>query len=143
MLPVMNRILICTFLCMFTVPCISAQENQPDSCIILSADEFYLQLNDAGYPLLLDTRSRREFRKERIKGSVLAENREKLDHICDTLDLDREIFIYCEHDYRSLKACEILMGKGFRKVYNLRGGLISWKLASYEVEKRRFRKKPE
>jgi rhodanese-related sulfurtransferase len=139
----MERLLLYSFLCLIPVAGISAQVAQADTCISLSADNFYLQLYDAGYPLLLDTRSRREFRKERIKGSVLAENRGKLDHICDTLDLDREIFIYCKHDYRSLEACEILMGKGFRKVYCLSGGLISWKLASYDVETKILRKKQE
>jgi rhodanese-related sulfurtransferase len=141
MLPVMERILLCSFINLLSLAGISAQETQRDSCIILSPEDFYLQLYDAGYPLLLDTRSRREFRKERIEGALLAENRVKLDHICDTLDLDREIFIYCEHDYRSLKACETLIGKGFRNVHILQGGVRAWESSSYDIDRAKIQRR--
>lgn len=48
---------------------------------------------------------------------------------------DRPVFVYCRSGHRSAKASEILEKvMGLKKVYNLKGGFISWKSAGYPVE---------
>ena len=137
----MGKTILCTCIYLFAVAVISAQEHAFDSCIVLSTDDFYLQLHSAEFPLLLDTRSKAEFRNERIKCAVLAENEKVLAEICDSLDLDRKIFLYCEYDYRSLEACRILYRKGFRNVYILDGGLKAWSSSSYGLDRKKIRKR--
>ncbi len=137
----MRRFLLNTCL-LFFVPGISAQQHSADSCMNLDAAEFYLRMHAAVMPVLIDTRSWEEFRKERIKGAVLAESRESLYSITDSLDFDQPVFLYCEDDYRSPVACRILIEKGFRKLYNLEGGLIAWRASSYELDRKKLPRNP-
>ncbi len=39
---------------------------------------------------------------------------------------NRHILVYCRSGKRSATASKILIQKGFKKVYNLKGGIISW-----------------
>jgi rhodanese-related sulfurtransferase len=122
-----------------------AQDVKPVHCRLLDVTEFYIRLNSNAHPLVIDTRTWHEFRKERIPGALLAESRAQLKEISDTVDRDRAVFIYCEEDYRSSTACEMLIEQGFRNVFDLEGGLIEWRLSGYELDRekiRRRRKRP-
>lgn len=44
----------------------------------------------------------------------------------DTMDRNKEYFMYCLSGGRSGQACQILHSKGFDKVYNLEGGMMEW-----------------
>ena len=106
-----------------------------------SAMDFYIGIHSCEYPLIIDTRTYKEFRQERIPGAILCENRSVLESILDSLDLDQHIFVYCDDGDRSLVACRILARKGFRNVYNLSGGLIEWKLSSYDIDLKKIRRR--
>ncbi len=107
----------------------------------ISAVEFYIQMHLNENPLVIDTRTYQEYRKERIPSSVLAETPEELLRIVDTLDRDRTILVYCSDNYRSPAACRILSEKGFNNVYNLKEGLISWKKAGYTINQKKLKRK--
>jgi rhodanese-related sulfurtransferase len=64
-----------------------------------------------------------------------------LEIMSDTLPKYYALFLYCTDDYRSSRACEICYDLGYRKVYNLKGGLIAWRREGYPLEKKRIRKK--
>jgi rhodanese-related sulfurtransferase len=40
---------------------------------------------------------------------------------------DKEIVVYCQNGNRSIWAIKRLMGMGFTKLINLRGGYLGWK----------------
>ncbi len=42
------------------------------------------------------------------------------------LDKDRTYLIYCRSGNRSGRACEMMAGMGFTKLYNLVGGIHAW-----------------
>ncbi len=42
------------------------------------------------------------------------------------LAFEEEIVVYCHHGMRSQNAAQILMESGFKKVYNLIGGIDAW-----------------
>ena len=42
------------------------------------------------------------------------------------LDPDAEIVLQCKGGVRSAQALEILRGKGFKKLLNLKGGILAW-----------------
>jgi adenylyltransferase/sulfurtransferase len=44
-----------------------------------------------------------------------------------TLERDAEIVVYCRSGPRSAWATERLMEMGFRKVLNLKGGILAWR----------------
>ncbi len=136
----MHKAILLACLVIFT-PSVCAQPDMADSCIYLEAPEFYLGLHSSVMPVLIDTRSWKEFRRERIEGAVLAEDGDRLFEICDTLDHDHPLFVYCEDDYRSPVACRMLRERGFRNVYDLLGGLQAWKSYSYEVDRKKLKRK--
>ena len=43
-----------------------------------------------------------------------------------TLDPEREIVVYCHHGGRSAAAVDALRAAGFRRVWNLAGGIDRW-----------------
>jgi len=45
------------------------------------------------------------------------------------LDKNKALFVYCAVGGRSGNACQILATKGFKKVYNLAGGINAWRAA--------------
>ena len=44
----------------------------------------------------------------------------------DKLDKSKSYFIYCKSGARSGQTCELMKQKGFKKVYNLEGGILGW-----------------
>lgn len=44
----------------------------------------------------------------------------------DQFDLEKPIMVYCKSGGRSGSAAEILQKKGFKKIYNLNGGITAW-----------------
>ncbi|MBI4265060.1 MAG: molybdopterin-synthase adenylyltransferase MoeB [Acidobacteria bacterium] len=81
---------------------------------------------DAGDDLfILDVREPNEYQINRIPGSTLIPLGE-LPRRYQELDPDREIVAHCKMGGRSAKAQEFLGSVGFRKVKNLRGGILEW-----------------
>lgn len=39
---------------------------------------------------------------------------------------ERQLVVYCRSGGRSLAACNILKANGFKKVQNLKGGILAW-----------------
>jgi rhodanese-related sulfurtransferase len=107
----------------------------------VDSDEFLIQMKLNENYLLLDTRSYKEYRIERIPGAILAEESAKLYRITDTLDLDYPLFIYCSDNIRSVTASELLASMGFKNVYNLKDGLVRWKNYGFILDKRKIKKK--
>jgi rhodanese-related sulfurtransferase len=51
----------------------------------------------------------------------------------DKLDKNKPVLLYCATGGRSARAGELLLEKGFKKVYNLDGGLNGWRAAGYST----------
>jgi rhodanese-related sulfurtransferase len=87
----------------------------------------------SGDAVLLDVRTPEEYyaeHVERAKWIPLDELPERLE------ELDREKAIlacFCRSGYRSSHACHILQKNGFKKLYNVRGGIIAWKEAGFKT----------
>jgi adenylyltransferase/sulfurtransferase len=75
--------------------------------------------------VILDVRNPEEFQICRIPGSVLIPLPQLPNRMAE-LDKSREIIIHCKSGMRSLKALEFLWGHGFRKLKNLKGGILAW-----------------
>jgi adenylyltransferase/sulfurtransferase len=75
--------------------------------------------------VLLDVREPNEYQICRIPGSRLIPLRE-LEKRLSELDSADDIIVHCRSGARSMKAVEFLKKVGFRKVRNLRGGILAW-----------------
>ncbi len=51
----------------------------------------------------------------------------------DKLDKNKPVMLYCATGGRSASAGKILIEKGFKKVYNLDGGINGWRAAGYST----------
>lgn len=74
---------------------------------------------------LLDVREPHEFSDCRIPGSINIPA-SRLPQMYNQLNKDTAIVVYCRSGRRSLDACKFLDEKGFKKVFNLAGGISAW-----------------
>jgi rhodanese-related sulfurtransferase len=128
------RILLLLILFAVNSLCLTAQETNLGMSRLLTPEEFYVKINSADLPLIIDARTWMEFKKDRIPGARLTESSTELKEAVDSLDMDHAILVYCDDNQRSTVACNFLKDWGYTNVSELAGGMIAWKLASYEVD---------
>lgn len=134
------RILLFITLCSFPIMSLVAQDVGENTSQLLSPEEFYLGINSADVPLIIDARTWKEYRKDRIHGARLTESSASLKSIVDSLDMEQPIFVYCDDNQRSSAACSFLKDWGYINVSELAGGMMAWKLASYEIDTEKVKK---
>jgi monothiol glutaredoxin len=99
--------------------------NQPPSVVELSVQDAK-QMLDRGELQLFDVRPESEGDIARIAaGKTL--NEETVEHL-KSLDKNTPIAFYCHHGMRSRGVAQSVLQEGFRKVYNLKGGIDAWSL---------------
>jgi adenylyltransferase/sulfurtransferase len=74
---------------------------------------------------LIDVREPHEWEIARIPGARLAPLSSFAEHLA-TLDSARDIVVHCKSGMRSAKAARQLQAAGFRKVWNLAGGILRY-----------------
>jgi len=80
---------------------------------------------------LIDVRTPKEFQSGAIAGTTYnidVSNRNFKAEI-GKLDRDKTYVIYCRSGARSGRAAKIMESMGFKQLYNLKGGFLSWKNA--------------
>lgn len=93
----------------------------------LDAELLHAWLTDSkrASPLLLDVREEWEFELCAFDGALHMPLGE-LPARCTELDRECELVCICHHGVRSAQAAAYLRQVGFRKVYNLAGGVNAW-----------------
>ena len=97
--------------------------------------DFHLQYLMTDSAILLDVREPFEFKGKRIKGAINIPSSGNLEKAADTLNKEFSYFLYCSSGFRSRNTAEKLYEKGFRKLYNLEGGIVAWKKDKMPVVK--------
>ncbi len=85
----------------------------------------FIREHDEGAYTLLDVRQPAEYAEYRIPGAKLIPLPELADSL-ELLDPDKTTLVYCAVGKRSLAAAKLLIGRGFREVYNIEGGIRAW-----------------
>jgi adenylyltransferase/sulfurtransferase len=91
----------------------------------LTVIELKRRLDQKEELFILDVRNPEEYQICRIPGSTLLPL-PVLPQRFKELDPNRELIVHCKSGMRSLKAAQFLREKGFRKVRNLKGGILAW-----------------
>jgi len=73
---------------------------------------------------ILDVREPHEFQICNLKGHLIPLG--ELPRRVHELDSSREIIAHCRSGKRSADAVEFLRKAGFRKILNLKGGILAW-----------------
>ncbi|MCX6300635.1 MAG: rhodanese-like domain-containing protein [Bacteroidia bacterium] len=134
-----KSLIITTILLTF---CTATLSQSTDSVKYQSLDpyDFQMQFLREDSALLIDVREFFEYRKSRIKGALFLPSSEGFDIAADTLDKRLSLFCYCYSGGRSTKALLFFYDKGFRKLYNLDGGITAWKKDGFRVDKKKIRR---
>jgi rhodanese-related sulfurtransferase len=73
---------------------------------------------------ILDVRNQDEYQFCNLQGHLIPFT--ELSSRLNELNPDQTIVIHCHGGGRSRRATEYLMSQGFKKVFNLRGGITAW-----------------
>lgn len=94
----------------------------------LNSDSFELLLNDTKSSKILDVRTPEEFLSGNLEGSqnINFYDKDFLKQVKSSFSSNDSIYIYCRSGGRSFKAAKILEKEGFKYIFNLKGGIISW-----------------
>lgn len=95
----------------------------------LNQEKWLYSINNSENSLIIDVRTHDEFNDGHIENSLNFNIYDAVKFIEEISKLDKEasVHVYCKSGIRSLQACEIIKGMGFRKVFNLIGGITEWK----------------
>ena len=94
--------------------------------------ELKSKLKDA---IILDVRTPEEFAQGHLTNAVNINIYGNFEEEVKKLDKDKPVLVYCRSGHRSGIAAKKMQKLGFKKVYNLSGGIIAWASAGKEVEK--------
>ncbi|GAB4413389.1 MAG: hypothetical protein OHK0039_20330 [Bacteroidia bacterium] len=94
----------------------------------LDANAFGQAIEADKHAVVLDVRRPDEFRdghlrKARNLNVMSPDFAEQL----QKLDKEKSYYVYCRSGARSSSACSMMIQQGFSKVYNLSGGIMSWR----------------
>ena len=100
-------------------------EEVSDEIAEISPTELQKELEEGKETFILDVRNPEEYDICSIEEAHLIPLPELMDRIHE-LDSAREMVVHCRSGMRSAKAIERLHQVGFRKLRNLRGGILAW-----------------
>jgi rhodanese-related sulfurtransferase len=87
-------------------------------------------------PLILDVRTRGEYRKGHLENSLLIPLQELQARWKEISEYkNQDILIYCATGNRSTVASKILIDNGFKRIYNMRYGISDWGREKYPIKK--------
>jgi molybdopterin/thiamine biosynthesis adenylyltransferase/rhodanese-related sulfurtransferase len=104
---------------------IRGQEAPPENDVpAISVEELKKKLDARADIFILDVREPHEYQICNLKGYLIPLG--DLPKRVNELDSSREIIAHCKMGGRSAKAVNFLRRSGFKKVYNLTGGITAW-----------------
>ncbi|NQT73626.1 MAG: rhodanese-like domain-containing protein [Chloroflexi bacterium] len=115
--------------------CITESEALYQSIQDISVNDAFTMIetraSDPGF-VILDIRTPEEFEPEHIEGAVNIDFYSEIfrDEL-DTLDKEKTYLIYCRTDRRTGESLSIMRELGFVEVYNMDGGINSWKTEGF------------
>ena len=90
----------------------------------ISVQEFEALRHTNADFMILDVRNPDEYAICNLGGHLIPFN--ELPNRLNELNKDQQIIIHCHAGGRSRRATEYLLQQGFKKIFNLRGGISAW-----------------
>ena len=84
---------------------------------------------------LLDVRTAKEFAEGHVSNAVNVDVlQDNFSEKVKDLNPAKPVYVYCRSGNRSAKATAILMGLGFKEIYDMEGGYLKWESDSIDVK---------
>ncbi len=132
----MRKILLIILLAIISVNLAFSQTQDTKSFIKNVDAKTFKALVDSGKGITLDVRTPEEVADGYINGSsTINYYDEDFETKIKLISKEKEIYVYCKGGGRSSEAAKILQKNGFKKVYNLDGGIMGWEGNDYPVVK--------
>ncbi len=106
--------------------------------INIPAQEAKKMIDSKDYGLVLDVRTMEEYTGElgHIDGALLIPVQELKERVGEIEKYkDKKVLVVCHSGVRSRKASDLLLQKGFKKVYNIADGMVGWDSQKYPVKR--------
>ncbi|MGW8123838.1 rhodanese-like domain-containing protein [Roseivirga echinicomitans] len=102
----------------------------------LSSGQFETLLTDDSKVQLIDVRTPEEYAQGHIENSTLMNfNAPSFKTQLEGLNKNKPIAVYCRSGVRSNQAVQIMKEMGFKKVYELKGGITAWEEGGKKIKK--------
>jgi len=90
--------------------------------------EEYRERVSKGKVQLIDVRTAGEYQARHIKGAKNADlfSQVQFKQVVSKFDTEKPVYLYCQSGNRSKTASNILVGMGFKEIYDLRGGILGY-----------------
>jgi rhodanese-related sulfurtransferase/rubrerythrin len=98
---------------------------EPVESVSADAAADFLAKEKEGSFTLIDVRQPTEYERGHIPGATLIPVAQLADSV-DKLDREKPVVVYCAIGGRSRVAAHLLAGKGFKTVFNVKGGIMAW-----------------
>jgi len=115
------------------ISCNTKSQSQSDAIKVLTPTEFKEKLANQ---TIIDIRTPQEYSQGHIEGAVNINYYDSnfIDQIAK-YDKNQPIFIYCRSGNRTSPASKKIADFGFKQIYDLEGGILSWVKNNNEVIK--------
>jgi len=128
------KILLISFLLVGYSVNLTAQNSKESAVININAKELNSALKKSMQ--LVDVRTPNEYKSGHITNAI---NINYYDQDFSTqigkLNKSKPIYVYCRSGVRSKYSSEILKKLGFKKIYNLKGGILNWNAQKLPLKK--------
>ncbi|MGI9532173.1 rhodanese-like domain-containing protein [Lutimonas sp.] len=102
----------------------SATEEAETTISLISPSELNNRNEDI---LIIDVRTPEEFASGHLENSVNIDYKaDNFEELVGELDRNQDVYVYCKVGGRSGRSAKVLEDLGFKKVYDLDGGIIAW-----------------
>lgn len=131
----MKKILALLILAVLAVNLQSCTETKAGEIEQITVEQMTKALKDTSIQLV-DVRTSNEFLEGHIKNShniCVTDN--DFEKQVASLDKEKPVYVYCKKGGRSARAAEILKEMGFKKIYDLEGGIVLWEESGGLTEK--------
>ncbi len=127
--------LFCLLAISFTSCQSQGQSNDNTDATAQQATPAYIDLTVADFKakmanpdiVVIDVRTPEEIAEGKIEGALEMDFRaDGFAEGLDGLDKEKTYLVYCKSGGRSSNTCNMMSGKGFKKLYNLEGGYTAW-----------------
>lgn len=113
----------------------NSQSTKSDAVKLLSVADFAQKIQTLGdKAIVLDVRTPQEYSEGHLANATLIDwNGSSFEADAAKLDKTKAICVYCAKGGRSASACAKLASMGFTEIYDMKGGITTWKGEGKEV----------
>lgn len=117
-----KSILFLILLCLFSL---ASNAQKATNCLKISVAK--LERNLKKDIQIVDVRTEKEFSEQHIEKAININIEDaNFEESIQSLDKNKPVYLYCRSGKRSDKAAQKMALLGFKKIYDLKGGIIAW-----------------